>query len=78
MVEKNTQRCKFCGKEVRMAHYLSQSERSCGECTQHCMRKCELMKTNTLSWHKEPCIKCEHNPYRSKYEWNGKEWIKND
>ena len=33
-----------------------------------------------LSWHKEPCISCEHNPYRKAYEYDGEKekWIKKD
>ena len=59
-------RCKFCGKEINTAKYISQSESSCGECTRYCMEKCEKVKTMPIAlvgWHTETCKNCEYNPY---------------
>lgn len=33
--------CKFCRKPIKTAKYLSDFEKSCGECTIHCMKKCK-------------------------------------
>lgn len=38
------------------------------------MNKCKLASSG-VTWHKEPCVSCEHNPYRLRYEWNGERWI---
>ncbi len=73
--------CKFCGKEFSAPEFIVlkyDNNRSCGECTTYCMRECEIAGRTTMSWHKEPCVSCKHNPYRSKHTWNGKKWIEND
>lgn len=69
--------CKFCGKEIGAAKYLSQKNGSCSECTNTCMKKCPD-SSSVLGWHYEPCVSCENNPYRTRHIWNGKEWVKND
>ena len=71
-------KCKFCGREIDVAKYLSQTEYTCGLCSAHCMKNCELASKTTTSWHREPCVSCEKNPYRIKHAWNGKEWERND
>lgn len=70
--------CKFCGKEIGTAKYLSQKDGSCSDCTSFCMKKCPNASTTTMSWHKEPCISCGNNPYQGKHIWNGREWIASD
>lgn len=71
--------CKFCGKEIHNGKYLNnRKEGSCGECGSYCMKKCEKASNTSMSWHKEPCVSCKHNPYRIKYKWDGKRWVKND
>lgn len=70
--------CKFCGKEIKTGKYLSNSSRSCGECSSYCMKECPKASTTTMSWHKEPCVSCLHNPYRIAHKRGGKEWVKND
>lgn len=71
-------KCKFCGKEITTEKYLNpESEKSCGKCTQYCMRECEIAKSTTTSWHKEPCTECEHNPYRMNHFFYGERWVKN-
>lgn len=52
--------CKFCGAVVNSGHT------SCRECTAYCMTKCEIASSTEISWHKEPCTSCEHNPYNRK------------
>jgi hypothetical protein len=69
--------CKFCGKEIGTAKYLSQNEGSCSECTGVCMKKCKKA-SSVKGWHNEPCVSCENNPYRKRYAWDGKEWIASD
>lgn len=62
--------CKFCGKPKS----AGQGDwRHCPTCGVYCMRKCELASTG-VTWHKEPCVSCEHNPYRLRYRWNGEKW----
>ena len=68
--------CKFCGKKVSSEKYLSNPSRYCGECSSYCMKQCPKASLCSTSWHKEPCVSCEHNPYRIKHTWSGKEWIK--
>ena len=69
--------CKFCGKLFDSAHYISKKEYSCGECTAYCMKSCKPASTTTMSWHKEPCISCEHNPYKIRHKREEGRWIKN-
>jgi hypothetical protein len=70
--------CKFCGKLFSTAHYIGKKDYSCGECTAHCMTMCTTASATTTSWHKEPCVACELNPYKLRHTWNGKEWVKID
>lgn len=60
--------CKFCGAEFTTEKYTAPAPggRSCGKCTQYCMRECEKVKTAILSWHAEPCLSCDKNPYKFK------------
>lgn len=69
--------CKFCGKEFKAAYYISKKVHTCGECSSYCMKQCEIASCTTTSWHKEPCVSCEHNPYHMRHTWDGKEWKKN-
>lgn len=69
-------KCKFCGRKIGTAHYIHKKDCTCGFCTKYCMSECQLSKNGLLSWHKEPCVSCERNPYRKNYKWNGKEWTK--
>ncbi len=63
--------CKFCGKKlVRDAKYLTKREEgNCYECVKYCMKMCKLK--GCLSWHNEPCVSCNHNPYAKEYKWEG-------
>lgn len=70
--------CKFCGNQLSVEKFINDDGReySCGECSRYCMTNCkEALKSGT-SWHTEPCISCEHNPYAKLHNWNGKEWVK--
>ena len=72
--------CKLCGAAIKnTATYLNSDGRkyTCGECGSYCMNKCEIASRTTTSWHREPCVSCEHNPYRIQHTWDGKEWVKN-
>lgn len=73
-----THECKFCGKRFNAAYFISKKEYTCGECSAYCMKKCPLASSTTMSWHREPCVSCEHNPYKLRHTWNRKEWVKND
>lgn len=64
-------KCKFCGRKIGTAHYIHKKDCTCGLCTKYCMSECQLSKNGLLSWHKEPCVSCERNPYRKNYKWNG-------
>lgn len=69
--------CKFCGKELNyVPRFLNRSldGYSCPDCGSYCMQRCAAIKTGTLSWHEEPCVSCEHNPYRAHYVWSGEKW----
>lgn len=70
--------CKFCGKEINVEKYIGDKNRehSCGECTKYCMTKCKEALNTNISWHKEPCVSCVHNPYKKTHKWNGECWIK--
>lgn len=63
-------RCKFCGGEVSK---YAMGE-TCGKCTAYCNQKCKKASTPGMSWHREPCISCKHNPYHLKHRWNGNRW----
>lgn len=69
--------CKFCGKELNVEKYLTPQHTSCGECTSFCMKQCEIASKTTTSWHKEPCISCDRNPYKIRHKWNGERWVEN-
>lgn len=69
--------CKFCGKEFNVAYYIGKKMYTCGECSSYCMKHCEIASCTTTSWHKEPCVSCEHNPYHMQHTWDGKEWKRN-
>lgn len=73
-----TYKCKFCGRDIHVEKYLSKSEYSCGKCSEHCMKNCKLASSCSTSWHKEPCVSCDKNPYRIKHTWDGERWVKND
>ncbi len=69
--------CKFCGTEIQGQKYLTtKKEGSCPECTSYCMKQCSKAGSTTMSWHKEPCVSCEHNPYKKQYRWEGGKWVK--
>lgn len=72
-------KCKFCGKEIKTEKYLNPEKvgRSCGGCTRYCMEKCEIASNPSRSWHKPPCIECEHNPYKHNHIYNGERWVNN-
>ena len=70
--------CKFCGKIFNAAYFISKKEYTCGECSSFCMKKCAYASTHLASWHKEPCVSCELNPYKLRHTWNGERWVKND
>lgn len=59
--------CKFCGKEFSAAYYIGKKDYTCGKCSAFCMKECPTASQTTTSWHKEPCISCEHNPYTPWY-----------
>jgi hypothetical protein len=71
--------CKFCGKplNVEKFSYSDKREYSCGECSRYCMNNCKLSAKNGTSWHKKPCISCEHNPYSILHKWDGEKWVRN-
>ena len=61
--------CKFCGGPL-----TGNGEwQHCPTCGIYCMRKCQIASSG-VTWHTEPCITCEHNPYRLSHVWNGKRW----
>lgn len=66
--------CKFCGKPLV-------GERAdwkyCQTCGNYCMKKCKLAASG-VTWHKEPCVSCENNPYRLRHVWDGEKWTKED
>lgn len=69
--------CKFCGEEIHNGKYLNNNqEGSCSKCTSYCMKQCEKASNTRMSWHKEICVSCEHNPYQKRYAWNGGKWVK--
>lgn len=69
--------CKFCGAEINRVIVVGFD--SCPRCGDYCNRKCEIASASTnVSWHKEPCISCEHNPYHKRYRWNGERWERKD
>lgn len=69
--------CKFCGKPINVLKWIGDDrEYHCGECVCYCMDKCELALNSNTSWHKEPCVSCEHNPYKIMHKWDGEKWTK--
>ena len=70
--------CKFCGREIKTANHSKPEPggRSCGICTEKCVKKCEIGSKGTANWHKKPCVACGDNPYRKKHRWDGEKWIK--
>lgn len=71
--------CKFCGKPINVLKWIGDDrEYHCGECVRYCMDKCELALNTNTSWHKEPCVSCEHNPYAIMHKWDGAQWVKNE
>ena len=60
--------CKFCGQ----AKAGSGEWKYCPTCGAYCMRKCR--REGVESWHKEPCISCERNPYKARHRWTGERW----
>lgn len=72
--------CKFCGKELNdKERYLRREsdDGSCVECTSYCMKICEKA-SSIKGWNFEPCISCNHNPYKLQHTWNGRKWIQNE
>lgn len=70
------QNCKFCGKKISTTSFLSKNDYSCGECSSYCMTKCPTASSTSASWHKDPCVSCEHNPYKIQHVWDGRKWKK--
>ena len=70
-------KCKFCGAELPTEAYLSKYTVTCAKCIRYCNQVCQKHNDGLLSWHKEPCVSCENNPYRRRYRWDGK-WILKD
>jgi len=62
--------CKFCGGPKSAG---SGDWRSCPTCGMYCMKKCPIASSG-VTWHKPPCITCEHNPYKIRHVWNGERW----
>ena len=60
--------CKFCGGP------LVGAGRSCPTCGKYCREKCKVAYS-VRGWNYEPCVSCEHNPYRQRYEWDGGKWV---
>ena len=69
MIEMTPDRCAFCGGE----RVGNGDWKHCPTCGKYCMTKCKIASSG-VTWHKEPCISCEHNPYRLKHRWNGNKW----
>lgn len=76
----NTKKCKFCGKEIFIERYKGDEDKeySCGECERYCMTKCAQASNTSTSWHTEPCVSCEHNPYKINHKWVDGKWVKNE
>lgn len=69
--------CKFCGKEINALRWNGNPRSyNCFGCVKYCMEKCELALRTDTSWHTEPCVSCEHNPYKSLHKWDGEKWVK--
>lgn len=66
----NEKKCKFCGGPLSAG---SGEWKHCPTCGDYCMKKCKLAATG-VTWHKEPCVSCEHNPYRLRHMWDGEKW----
>ena len=69
-------KCKFCGAEVNIPTFKSTKSVSCAKCIEYCNKKCEQNMKQMLSWHKEPCAFCEHNPYHKAYKYEDGKWIR--
>lgn len=70
-------KCKFCGKPINRLKWSGECNgEHCGECVRYCMDKCELAYKSSTSWHKEPCVNCEYNPYKILHKWDGEKWVK--
>jgi hypothetical protein len=61
--------CKFCGDKLNGRGEWS----ACPKCGRYCMDKCPIASSG-VTWHKEPCISCKHNPYWLRHMWDGKKW----
>lgn len=61
--------CKFCGGAPNGRGEWS----VCPSCGQYCMTKCGIASSG-VTWHKEPCVSCVHNPYHLRHVWTGKKW----
>lgn len=68
--------CKFCGKEFSAAYYIGKKEYTCGICSSYCMQSCKIASKTTTSWHRQPCISCDNNPYAIKHKWDGRKWVR--
>lgn len=62
--------CKFCGGTLNGRGEWS----ACPTCGKYCRGKCPIASSG-VTWHKEPCISCEHNPYRLRHIWDGEKWV---
>lgn len=66
--------CKFCGGPLSAGNG---DWRYCPTCGNYCMQKCKISAIG-VTWHTEPCVSCEHNPYKLRHVWDGKKWIRED
>lgn len=64
--------CKFCGGPLNGRGEWA----ACPMCAKYCNIKC-LIASSGVTWHKEPCVSCEHNPYQLHHTWDGRRWRKN-
>lgn len=70
-------KCKFCGNEIKDIPVFKHARAtSCSDCNSFCNQKCDKHKDGMLSWHQEPCVSCEHNPYKKAYIWEDGKWTK--
>lgn len=76
----NTKKCKFCGKEINQEKYINaeRTEVGCSACGLYCMNNCKEALKSSTSWHTEPCVSCEHNPYKINHKWVDGKWVKNE
>lgn len=68
------QECSICGGPIDGAKY--QGAQNCGKCGRYCYQNCKLASSTFTSWHKEPCVSCERNPYKALHSWDGEKWVR--